>query len=254
MLPDSNIVTRILDSAILHLREATRIYPTHSNAHLLMGNAMYKRNHNPEEVIPVYEKASAYRVGGYYDAYFNLGIVYNEAKAANPAQAQQNLLQAKYNFKKAMQAKPEVPDVKFLLAQVCAKLNEPDSAAYWLAKGNEQRAATAADYYLIGTNFGKIAGNLPVAITYLEKAVEMAPKVELYYEDLGVAYGLSGQFDKAIATAEKLIQINPDYPAAYMNLSVSYKNKGNDELAQQYLQKHNEVLARLNAGSGIKTQ
>ena len=75
-----SVHTLLLDSSISHLEEAIRIYPTHSNAWLLLGNSMYKRDHKPEEVIPIYEKASAYRVGGYYDAYFNLGIVYNEMK------------------------------------------------------------------------------------------------------------------------------------------------------------------------------
>ena len=114
-----------------------------------------------------------------------------------------------------------------------------------MKKGNEIRPIEAGDYYQVGTGFGKTAGNFPVAIAYLNKAVEMNPKVELYLEDLGVAYGLSGQFDLAIATSEKLVALNPKYPAAYMNLSVSYRNKGNKQLAEQYLAKFNEAKAAL---------
>ncbi len=99
----------------------------------------------------------------------------------------------------------------------------------------------ANDYYLIGTAFGKVAGNLPMAIAYLNKAVEMNPKVELYIEDLGVAYGISGQIDMAIATAQKLIELNPKYPAAYMHLSVSYRNKGDIKQAEAYLAKYREL-------------
>lgn len=233
-LPDSTIVKMLLDSSIYHLSEAVRIYPTHSNAWLLMGNAMYKRDHKAQDVIPIYEKAAQYRVGGYYDAYFNLGVVYNDAN---------NGLKAKDNLLEAYKMKPEVMEIRFLLAQAYAKMNRPDSVEYWLKRGSELKPADAHDYYLIGTSFGKVGNNLPMAIEYLKKATELNPKVELYYEDLGVAYGLNGQFDEAIATAQKLIALNPQYPAAYLNLSVSYLNKGNKALADEWMRKYKEVLA-----------
>lgn len=233
-LPDSTLRYLLLDSSIAHLNEAIRVYQTHSNAWLLLGNAVYKRYHNPQQVIPIYEKAAAYRVGGYYDASFNLGVVCNESNV---------LPTAKVNLLKAIELKPEVPDSRYLLAQVSAKLNQPDSVEYWLNEGKKLRAVMPADYYQIGTGFGKVAGNFQKSIEYLTKAVEADPKVELYYEDLGVAYGMSGNFDAAIATSQKLIALNPKYPAAYLNMSVSYRNKGNTALADQYLAKYNEVKA-----------
>ena len=238
-LPDSSIRYLLLDSSIAHLNEAIRIYPSHSNAWLLLGNAAYKRYHSAQAQLPVYvngkvamlnaiqiyENAARFRVGGYYDANFNLGVVYNETN--QPFLAKENLL-------KAYAAKPEQVECRYLLAQVYAKLNQPDSVEYWLHKGEELRKIDAADYYQVGTGFGKTAHNFEKAIEYLNKAVNANPKVELYYEDLGVAYGLSGRFDEAIATSQKLIQLNPKYPAAYANLMVSYRNKGNKAMADQY--------------------
>ena len=237
MLPDSTIRNMILDSSIQHLYQAVSIYKTHSNAWLLLGNATYKRYHKPEEVIPIYEKAGAYRVGGYYDANFNLGIVYNESNQP---------LNAKINLLKAYEIKPESMEVRFLLAQSYAKLNMPDSVDYWLKRGLELKKADAADYYLIGTGFGKVGRNLNKAIEFLNKAIELNPKAELYYEDLGVAYGLNNQFDEAIATSKKLIEINPKYAPAYKNLSLSYGNKGNKAMAEEYDRKFNELMAANN--------
>lgn len=236
-LPDSTIRHMLLDSSIQHLYQAVDIYKTHSNAWLLLGNAMYKRDHKPEEVIPIYEKAGAYRVGGYYDANFNLGIVYNESNQA---------LKAKINLLKAYEIKPESMEVRFLLAQSYAKLNMPDSVDYWLKKGLELKKPDAADYYLIGTGYGKVAHNFPKAIEFINKAIELNPKAELYYEDLGVAYGFNQQFDEAIATSQKLIALNPKYPAAYKNISISYGNKGNKAMAEEYERKYEEVLAASN--------
>jgi hypothetical protein len=233
-LPDSSIRKLLLDSSIAHLYEATAIYKTHSNAWLLLGNAMYKRDHKPEEVIPIYEKAGAYRVGGYYDAYFNLGIVYNESNQA---------LKAKENLLKAYDAKPEAMEPRFLLAQAYAKLNMPDSVDYWLAKGLEIKKKDAADYYLIGTAFGKVGHNLPKAIEFLKKAIELNPKAELYYEDLGVAYGINQQFNEAIETMQKLIEVNPKYGPAYLNIAISYRNLGKTQLADEYQKKYATVMA-----------
>lgn len=234
-LPDTSIAKLLLDSAIYHLNEAVRIYPTHSNAWLLMGNAMYQRDHKATDAIPVYEKAATFRVGGYYDAYFNLGIVYNDAN--NGTKAKENLL-------KAYGMKPEVKEIRFLLAQAYAKMNKPDSVNYWLQKGSELKKIEAHDYYQIGTSYGKVANNFPLAIEYLKKAIEMNPKAELYYEDLGVAYGLSGRFDEAIAISEKLIEVNPKYPAGYFNAGVSYRNKGNIAKANEYQAKFEELTGK----------
>ncbi len=231
-MPDSSVTKALLDSSIAHLREAIRIYPHHSNAWVLMGNSLYNRNHKAEEVIPMYANAAAFNVNGSYDAYFNLGFLYSEVNKADSAR--------KYLLL-ASQQKPEQEAYRFVLAYVYAKLNQRDSVEAWLKIGAEKRPVSAEDYYKIGTAFGKVAGNLPLAIEYLQKAVAANPKVELYMEDLGVAYGLAGRFDDAIATANQLIALNPKYKAAYMNLFVSYRMKGNMTAAQQNYNKAREL-------------
>ena len=119
----------------------------------------------------------------------------------------------------------------------------PDSVDYWLNRGLEVKKPDAADYYLIGTAYGKVGHNLPKAIEFLNKAIELNPKAELYYEDLGVAYGFSQQFDLAIATSQKLLALNPKYAPAYINLAISYRNLGKKDLADQYQQKYNDLIA-----------
>lgn len=232
--PDSTIRKLLLDSSIVHLREAIRIYPTHSNAFLLLGNALYKRNNDPNEVIDIYQKANAYRVGGYYDSYFNLGVVYNDINKPDSAIA---------NLRRALEMKPENSECKFLLAQNFAKKNMPDSVAVWIQKFSAERKMGAGEYYLLGTAYGKVAGNLSAAIDNIKQAIALQPNVEVYYEDLAVAYGFSGRFDEAIATSQELIKINPNYPAAYFNMSVSYRNKGNKQLADEYLAKFEALKA-----------
>ncbi|MCP6423124.1 hypothetical protein NL463_27850, partial [Klebsiella pneumoniae] len=44
-MPDSMISKTLFDSSIVHLNAAVTIYPGHSNAWLMLGNAYYQRNH-----------------------------------------------------------------------------------------------------------------------------------------------------------------------------------------------------------------
>lgn len=231
-LPDSTISHMLLDSSIAHLNEAIRIYPSHSNAWVLLGNSWYNRRHKPEEVIPMYANAARFNVNGSYDAFFNLGFLYNEIN--KPDSAKKYLLLART-------IKPEQEAYRFLLAYVSAKLNQPDSVEYWLNIGSQKRPVAGEDYYKIGTGFGKAAGNFPLAIEYLKKATQASPKVELYWEDLGVAYGLSGRYPEAIEAANKLIEINPKYKAAYMNLFVSYRMVGNMKMSEESYNKAREL-------------
>ena len=92
--------------------------------------------------------------------------------------------------------------------------------------------------------YGRSANNFPKAIEYLTKAHNMDPKVEMYMEDLGVAYGLSGRIDESIAITEKIIAVNPKYPPAYINLALSYMNKGDMQKSNQYLAKYNELTGK----------
>ena len=196
-------------------------------------NSVYKSSKQPLTVIPIYRKAAAIYGGNYYDAYFNLGIMYNELN---------NLDSARANLSNACNITPPQADCRFMLAQVYAKANQVDSVEYWLRRASELKEINASDYYLIGTAFGKVGHNLNKAIEYLNKAIEKNPKAELYYEDLAVAYGMAGKFNESVAASLKLIELNPNYPPAYANLSITYRNMGNSSLANEYSEKYKELM------------
>lgn len=224
----------LLDSAIVHINEALRIYPARANNWVILGNAVYRKNHRTEEAIPIYEKAAT---GDIYPAFYALAIMYNNAG---------NAQKAKENLTKAFAVDQSKSDCAFLMAQLSAELNQEDSVKLWLKYLSTLRAVTAQDYYLIGLNWGKVGNNLPKSIEYLKKSVEMRPEADLYQYDLGVAYTFSYKWDEAIETFQKLIKLNPNYANAYKNLAIIYQNKKDTVLSNQYMQKYNEVYALLN--------
>lgn len=222
-----------LSEAITHLRKAIQIYPSHSNAWLLLGNALYKYdNKQLDPVLNAYEQAQRFRQGGYYDALYNIGCVQVENGMADKSIE---------NFKKALEIKPKVFECEFNLAEAFAKTQQYDSAFAWFQIAyNEQQVPTTAKaniHFRMGKIYGQQLNNLPKAIEQLQQAIVLNPNLEIYYEDLATAYGISGDFNNAIATSLKCLAVNPNYKPALMNLMISYTNKGDAASAAIYAQR-----------------
>ena len=238
-VPDSVLKKEFLQRSMRYLSHTLEIYPTHSNAWLLLGNASYKLNKEPKEAIGYYEKAAEYRVGGYYDAWYNIGCVEIENNMSE---------QAKGDFLKAMDIKPDEFACRFNLAVAYMNLNMTDSSLYWFKKTLELKPLDAVTYYKMGTIYGKQLGNLDMAIEYIKKAIDFNPNLPVYYEDLGVAYGLKGMPDDAIRVSEQCIKKFPDYLPAYRNIVISYNKKGDTEKAHEYEVK----IAQIASGQKIQ--
>jgi tetratricopeptide (TPR) repeat protein len=223
----------LLQEAITHLNKAIAIYPNHSNALLLLGNALYKLNKNPNEVIPIYNKAEQTRQGGYYDANYNVGCV--EIENGMPQLA-------KENFLKAYSMSPTMHECVFNLGEAYAQTGNIDSALYFYKHSIELKPTTPNGYYKVGTIYGKQLNQLDSAIVYLNKAVEYGPNVELYYEDLAVAYGLKNNIAKAIEVSLNCLKFNPNYLPSIRILAISYKRMGDQANAQRYAKMANMTL------------
>jgi tetratricopeptide (TPR) repeat protein len=224
-IPDSTLQRKFLELSIQYLNRTLVIYPTHSNAWLLLGNAEYKLHKDPQEAKAAYQKAVDDRVGGYYDAWYNMGCV--EVENNMPALA-------KEHFLKAIAIKPDEFPSRFNLAVAYMNLGNTDSALIWFKKTLELKPLDAVTYYKMGTIYGKQLGNLDMAIKYITKAIEYNPNEAVYYEDLGVAYGLEDKPDDAIRVSEQCLKRFPAYVPALRNISISYRKKGDLAKANEY--------------------
>ena len=223
--PDSVLRKEFLQMSVAYLKRTLEIYPTHSNALVMLGNAQYKVDHDPAKAIESYQKAAAYHVGGFYDAWYNMGCVEIEHNQSGSA---------KENFLKALQIKPDEFACRFNLAVAYSNLNMADSALYWYQKTLELKPLDAVTYYKIGTIYGKEMGNLEKAAEYITQAIKYNPDIPVYYEDLGVAYGMQGKADDAIRVSLDCLKKFPTYLPALRNLSISYRKKNDINSAMQY--------------------
>lgn len=250
---DTNLYKILVDSSIQVLRNSMSIYPENSQSILLYGNSMYAKNKNILEAINIYQEAIKFRPGGYFDALFNIGILYYNQGTYDSSMVY---------IEKAYKSKPDHKECKEMLAKLYAKFGRTNDAVKLTggnssslgdlamdAKdgGNYTEAISLADQALAvnpadakanfvkGICYSRFLNRIAEGIPYLEKATSLEPKNGFWLEDLAVAYGMSGQFAKTIPILEKVIALRPNEPAGYRNLATSYANMGNQAKAQYYM-------------------
>ena len=107
-------------------------------------------------------------------------------------------------------------------------------------------------YYVLGVLYGRELGNMEASIQCFEKAETCKfEKTAAYYKDLGVAYGISGNYAKSIPALERAIELDPDDDLSYTNLGYTYMNLGDNAKGQEYISK-GEMLKQKKAENDKK--
>lgn len=255
--------TQYLLEADKVLSRALKIYPEYVNAQLLLANAKYKLDKKGNFAIAdsLYRETIKRRPF-YFEGNYNLGMIYMRRASDQSTDAQQRMAagkisQAEYqqlmsrsaaDYKTAIpylevarNAKPEKLEVYYNLADAYAHGGRPQDAIKAYEDIARLQPGKSDPIYRIGTTYGRVMNDLPNAIIWLKKALEMDPSNTLYYEDLGVAYGMSKDIPKAIETFERGLKIDPNYAAFYRNLVSSYYQLGDTAKQQYYMQKLQQV-------------
>ncbi|HKV93301.1 MAG TPA: DUF3857 domain-containing protein, partial [Candidatus Angelobacter sp.] len=84
-------------------------------------------------------------------------------------------------------------------------------------------------------------GNYTFAIDLFKRAVDADPKNNMGWNDLGLAYRDSLQYEQAIKSFQKQIEINGYHPYAYNNLGTVYLRQRNYEEAIKWFNKQIEI-------------
>lgn len=204
-----------LAQAEVVLKKAIEIHPVYANAWLLLGNVKYKANEDLSGAAECYAKAAQFNENS-YDAYFNLAIVSRDLNRYEDAL--RYLDQAKIRL---------------------AGKNPEDQ------KRNNQAVEhnRAEVYYRWGKYAGQQKNDLRTAVEKISQAISINPKVVYYYEDLGVAYGMMGDYENAIKTSQAGIALDPQYVPYYLNLAATYNQLGDVAKSQEYAQKAEQLKA-----------
>jgi tetratricopeptide (TPR) repeat protein len=79
------------------------------------------------------------------------------------------------------------------------------------------------------------------ALELYERVIAINPRYEDGWMNLGSINGMTGNYDKAISCFQQVLGINPNNARALYYIGVTYQNKGDNVLAQQYIQKAKQI-------------
>ena len=97
-------------------------------------------------------------------------------------------------------------------------------------------------YYVLGVLYGRELGDMEASIQCFEKAETCQfERNASYYKDLGVAYGISRNYEKSVIALEKAIKMDPEDDLMYTNLGYTYMNLGETAKGQGYINKGAEL-------------
>lgn len=101
--------------------------------------------------------------------------------------------------------------------------------------------------YGLGQIFGRFKNDTKKAFPFLEKAVQLKPSNVAANKDLGVAYGMMGDFKKSAEILERTASLDPNDDQIFYNLGVTYMQLGDKVKAAENIKKA-EAIKALKAG------
>jgi len=114
----------------------------------------------------------------------------------------------------------------------------------WEAEGLNPKVQLAESYYKCANAYEKLK-NYNLALSNIDKAIELIPNDANFYNKRAVIYGNIGDYGKAIGDLNKAMWINPDFADTYNNRAGIYTLAGKYQDAVSDL----ETAIRLNSQS-----
>ncbi|HNQ12245.1 MAG TPA: tetratricopeptide repeat protein [Bacteroidia bacterium] len=196
----------------------------------------------------------------YSDAWYHLALAYKESNdGANAVRAFEtaksmkdfkddeffvssglaNAMLKKYDaaiadYNKALELNPKSSEAYNNYGIALTDINKLQEALDVLNKALELKPDFEAALYNLGNVYAK-AGDFNTAISYYDKAIALDPNYSEAYNNKGNSYASMNQFDQAVLCFEKVTQLNPNDPKALYNLGVTYHLLGNEQKAQEYI-------------------
>ena len=125
------------------------------------------------------------------------------------------------------------------------RLNQPEEALKNYEQSLKYKASNATVYSNMGIIY-MAKNNLPKAQEVYEKAVEIDPRFVDARRNLGSVYARQRRFDKAIEHFSAGLKIEPNNAILNFYLGSAYRDSGNDQMANQYLNRAYQLDPSLN--------
>ncbi len=158
----------------------------------------------------------------------------DQLKGKSPQQ-QDSILKAGIGYlKTAVKLTPSFTDAWNQMGIAYARLKNPQEAIKCYNEGLKYNVNDPTVHNNLGTVYFT-AGKYNEALAEFQEAVRLNPRYSEAWTNIGSCYGSGQQFDNAISNFEKAISVDPNNAMANYYLGITWRSKGNETLAQQYL-------------------
>ncbi len=152
----------------------------------------------------------------------------------------QNFQGSRNAYESGLKQNPNFKDIEnaiFFIADTLVKANNPQEAVKYLEMLSSLLPKNHRAFDELGEVYGKNLQNLPKAIENLLKAHALQPENLHTLENLGVAYGFSGDFKTSLKYFLKAEQIEPGKKTLLENIGKTYFYLGDKLSSDRYMQK-----------------
>jgi len=116
-----------------------------------------------------------------------------------------------------------------------------DSAIFYFDKAFSISPQIQTTNYCLGTIYGQYKNDQVKSQYYLNNSMNLNPKHIQSYNNLGISYAITKQFDKALEVFNKGLLVAPNDSDILNNLSLTYNLIGDQQKAAYYLKQCKEI-------------
>jgi Flp pilus assembly protein TadD len=120
------------------------------------------------------------------------------------------------------------------LAYSYMNLERPDSAATILSDVLQRDPENYDALNKMGELSARFYNNLPVAESFLSRAIEVDPTEVSAYENMGIVKAMKREYSAALSYFEKALSLDPKNTRIMDNISTAYNAMGNKAKADEY--------------------
>ncbi len=199
------------EEAIPYFKKVVSENLMNAEAHYYLG-VCYRHTRNMRAIDEL--KAAIDINPGYAEAFYELGLTYNDFKLFKKA------VEA---FDSALRLKPDYREAKFNLAISYTELGENENAIRIL-EPLSKTSLEAETFYYLGYNYNKV-GNHRKALNAYKEAIRLSPDFTGAYIGLGASYMALQMWERAIEALTRATQIEPKLAEAHFLLGLAYLAK-----------------------------
>lgn len=230
---DITIRNEMFKQAINYLETGIKIYPNYIAGLLELGN-VYLDSKMYSESKKSYERV--------------LKINSKHPNALNNmlALAQRTTVDSNYSYSNVvyqtlLKYEPQKSDYLYSMAINMTELNRIDTAKIILEDIINNTPSYYKAYYKLGEIYGKYLNDITYSEKYLKEAYKLNPEDPSILENLGIVYGIKGEYSLSLEFFNKALTYSPEDARIFSNIAGTYYKMNQLDKAKEYLSKAEEA-------------